>query len=644
MLFSFLIGLPQSLATTPVSVSVNPNGYSGKWTIDVHSGDGSKVVDLIPGSYQVKFALTGFDINVAVDGTISVENTVSAIGGQGTLTFNTTTLNVNPNGYEGRLSIGAGPVLGSPSNPTETLSTLVVPGLSYTFEVAYHANFRISIDGNGNVTTDNDAAASTSGNTLTLNTTTLNVEPNGYEGRLSMGLGPVFGWSSASAETLSKLVVPGLSYTFEVALYSNFRINIDSTGNVTTDNDAAAWTSGNIINLNTISLNVQANDYDGSWKIVNGPGPKYGSDSVLIVPLSSYLFIASDVQKSIHILQDCIVEPFIITVAEHSLSLTLSCGSPPDNAPIVNAGLDLTFSSENQNTTVIEGTASDPELDFLTYRWLEGDNELLSWRDVGPNGEAYFDLSLVPHLSLGGHVLTLQVSDGLTTSSDDMILTVENSAPHPAPTGEGTYKIVAPVSLGGQVSDFDGDHLSYEWLEGDDVLCMGELQAGHAGEPTDLPVHTTSDLTVGNHILVLRVNDGVNDPVSQEITVEIIDITAPTLAPDPNQSILWPPNRQMVDVVIDANASDNSGEPITLSATVSSNEPQDGPDDGDTGPDWTEPIVDQQAGTITLELRAERFGSGEGREYTVAITAVDGSGNSSTANVNIIVPHDQRRK
>ena len=68
----------------------------------------------------------------------------------------------------------------------------------------------------------------------------------------------------------------------------------------------------------------------------------------------------------------------------------------------------------------------------------------------------------------------------------------------------------------------------------------------------------------------------------------------------------------MVDIVIEVNASDNSGGPITLSASVSSNEPQDGLGDGDTGPDWTEPAVDQEMGTITLQLRAERSGSGEG--------------------------------
>jgi hypothetical protein len=45
-----------------------------------------------------------------------------------------------------------------------------------------------------------------------------------------------------------------------------------------------------------------------------------------------------------------------------------------------------------------------------------------------------------------------------------------------------------------------------------------------------------------------------------------------------------------------------------------------------------------------VELRAERSGSGQGRVYTVTITASDLSGNQSTATVDVRVPHDRRKK
>jgi hypothetical protein len=95
----------------------------------------------------------------------------------------------------------------------------------------------------------------------------------------------------------------------------------------------------------------------------------------------------------------------------------------------------------------------------------------------------------------------------------------------------------------------------------------------------------------------------------------------------------------MVDIVITANASDN-GNNVTLSAQISSNETPEGGKD-DLSPDWTEPVINQATGIITFQLRAERSGRGDGRVYTISITAVDGSGNSSCVIVKIIVPHDK---
>lgn len=121
----------------------------------------------------------------------------------------------------------------------------------------------------------------------------------------------------------------------------------------------------------------------------------------------------------------------------------------------------------------------------------------------------------------------------------------------------------------------------------------------------------------------------------------LVDNTAPTLAPVPDKTILWSPNHKMVNITIWANAADNTGRPVALSAVVGSNEPQDGLGDGDTSPDWTEPVIDQIKGIITLKLRAERSGRGNGRIYTVTITARDASDNRSQANVEIRVPHSR---
>jgi hypothetical protein len=310
--------------------------------------------------------------------------------------------------------------------------------------------------------------------------------------------------------------------------------------------------------------------------------------------------------------------------------------------PEANAGDDLAITSEDQDITVVQGTATDPDNDPLTYRWLEGETVLLDSADVGENGEAHLDLSLVQGFSIGEHILTLEVNDGQATSSDEMRLIIENSAPHAAPLGTGIYEINTEVIVSGNVSDFDGDLLYYQWMEGTNVLFSGQVQTTSGGDPVDLPNHTISNLGLGNHTIILSVNDGINDPVTSDITVEVIDTTDPTLAPMPDKTILWPPNHKMVDIVIEANADDKSGGQVYLSATVSSNEPEDGLGDGDMAPDWTEPEIDN--GIITLQLRAERSGSGDGRIYTITITATDDSGNDSSADVEIIVPHDKGKK
>jgi hypothetical protein len=66
--------------------------------------------------------------------------------------------------------------------------------------------------------------------------------------------------------------------------------------------------------------------------------------------------------------------------------------------------------------------------------------------------------------------------------------------------------------------------------------------------------------------------------------------------------------------------------------------------DGNTASDWEVVDIDDDSGIITLRLRAESLGSGDGRIYTITITATDEAGNSSTSDVEIIVPHDKREK
>lgn len=312
--------------------------------------------------------------------------------------------------------------------------------------------------------------------------------------------------------------------------------------------------------------------------------------------------------------------------------------------PVADAGNNEYFvSSDSVSGTTLNGTATDADGDTLTCRWMYVAQVLTNgWINV-VDGSCPLDLNTLS-FGVGTYPLTLEVSDGQSGSSDDMVLTVQNSAPHAAPGAWSTYEINTDVFLDGDVSDFDGDWLDYKWLEGTNVICSGTIQASAGGERVELPVCVTSNLGLGIHIISLEVSDTINTPDKQDTVVTINDSSAPTIAPVASAYIMWPPNHLMVNIAIDAYAFDNSGLPVTLTVSVASNEPVDGLGDGDMGPDWITPVINQDTGRIDLQLRRERSGSGSGRVYTTTITATDSSGNASTAYVNITVPHDMAKK
>jgi hypothetical protein len=96
---------------------------------------------------------------------------------------------------------------------------------------------------------------------------------------------------------------------------------------------------------------------------------------------------------------------------------------------------------------------------------------------------------------------------------------------------------------------------------------------------------------------------------------------------------IWPPNHQMVPISIDAELVDLlDASPAALIVSVSSNEPVDGDDDGQTSPDW------EITGPLSLNLRAERSGLGVGRVYTIVVEGTDSAGNAVRNRVEVSVP------
>ncbi len=99
----------------------------------------------------------------------------------------------------------------------------------------------------------------------------------------------------------------------------------------------------------------------------------------------------------------------------------------------------------------------------------------------------------------------------------------------------------------------------------------------------------------------------------------------------PSVASLWPPNHKLVTVAVQGIA-----QPASIQVTsVLQSEPTNGLGDGDTCPDAA------GLGSASVQLRAERSGTGSGRVYRVNFTATAPAGGSCQGSFEVCVPHDQ---
>ena len=176
------------------------------------------------------------------------------------------------------------------------------------------------------------------------------------------------------------------------------------------------------------------------------------------------------------------------------------------------------------------------------------------------------------------------------------------------------------------------DIVSFDWYEADTFLGTGET------------INHTFPL--GTHTVTLLVTDSSGEIDDDQVTIVVQDTTPPELTLSVTPDTLWPPNHKMVQVTPAWTAIDlcDQDPDVSLKSIIMSE--GDATNTFDPLYDYTandgDTIDDIQVGPDgSIYLRAERRGNGNGRVYSITYQAVDDSGNTTTAAVEVTVPHDQ---
>ena len=254
--------------------------------------------------------------------------------------------------------------------------------------------------------------------------------------------------------------------------------------------------------------------------------------------------------------------------------------------PVANAGLDQTLTATGPTTPVtLNGSASDPDGDALTYVWTQGTTVI--------GNSASVPLSL----NIGSYTYTLTVTDaGGLSSTATTHVTINNASPV---ANAGADQIMTatgpttPVTLNGSGSDPDGEALTFAWTQGTTPI---------GNTPT-----VSLNLKVGTYAYTLTVTDASGASASSTTHVTINN--APPVANagvDQTLTATGP----TTPVTLNGSATDPDGDALTYV--------------------WTQGAT-QVGNTAVLPLNLS-IGT-----YTYTLTVTDAGGLSSSAITHVTI-------
>jgi hypothetical protein len=220
--------------------------------------------------------------------------------------------------------------------------------------------------------------------------------------------------------------------------------------------------------------------------------------------------------------------------------------------------------------------------------------------------------------------------DGVNNAKQVVSITVPDLN-RPPVADAGMDQTVEQTSLEGALvtldgsgsSDPDGNELTYNWS------WLGGIASG---------VNPIIFLPYGSTIVTLSVDDGNGGQDTDTVEIIVQDTEAPVIDFEMITHTIWPPNHMLVKVAV-VNVSDICDTNPTVSISITHNENPHNKTivgDGNIEPDWE---IDSDG---NVWVRAERNGTGEGRVYTITVSASDDSDNISSSIVKTVyVSHDR---
>ena len=342
-------------------------------------------------------------------------------------------------------------------------------------------------------------------------------------------------------------------------------------------------------------------------------------------------------------------------------SHTLVTVDPTSGAAIEIAPITNTIQKEADALAFVEGTLYAPDCDgqkcFLyTLDHSTGIASLIA--RVGLFGRNAYNPDTQTLYAFNPTTLQLatidpangQVTVVATTGRDVFAMTAGIPCPtNVPPVVESLTLPVDPVEINTEIiasatfTDANAtDTHTATWDWGDGTTSPGTVTEPNGGPGTITGTHTYTEPS--DYTVTVTVIDNHDASDSGSATVDVIDVNPPEITLATGPFTLWPPDHKYHTLAVEdfvTGVSDEGDPDISLAdvviTAVSSDEPEDAPDNGD-GNTVNDIVITTDCRSV--DLRAERQGGGNGRVYTIEVAVEDASGNVGVASFQVQVPHE----